>query len=34
LLKQAGVPNVRALIGGYNAWVAAGYPVVKGTNPR
>jgi len=27
---EGGVKNVRALKGGYNAWVAAGYGVVQG----
>jgi rhodanese-related sulfurtransferase len=34
MLEEAGVKNARALLGGYNAWVAAGYPTVKGAQPR
>jgi rhodanese-related sulfurtransferase len=34
LLEQAGVKNARAMLGGYNAWVGAGYAVVKGDQPR
>lgn len=29
-LMKAGLKNVQALKGGYNAWVAAGYGVVRG----
>jgi rhodanese-related sulfurtransferase len=34
MLKQAGIRDVRALLGGFGAWVAAGYPVVQGDQPR
>jgi rhodanese-related sulfurtransferase len=34
LLEEAGVKNVRALLGGYNAWLGSGYGVVKGDQPR
>ena len=30
LLKAAGLPNVRALVGGYEEWVKRGEPVEKG----
>jgi rhodanese-related sulfurtransferase len=30
MLKQKGIANVRALIGGYEAWVERGDPVVTG----
>jgi 3-mercaptopyruvate sulfurtransferase SseA len=31
MLKERGVKNVRALLGGWNEWVNDGNPVVKGT---
>jgi 3-mercaptopyruvate sulfurtransferase SseA len=31
MLKERGVKNVRALRGGWNDWVNAGNPIVKGT---
>jgi 3-mercaptopyruvate sulfurtransferase SseA len=31
---QAGVKDARALLGGYRAWVAAGYPVATGDQPK
>jgi rhodanese-related sulfurtransferase len=34
LLEQAGIKGARAMLGGYNAWLGAGYPVVKGDQPR
>lgn len=34
MLEQAGVKNARAMLGGYNAWVGAGYTVVKGDLPK
>ena len=30
MLKERGVKNVRALRGGWNEWVNAGNPIVKG----
>jgi 3-mercaptopyruvate sulfurtransferase SseA len=30
MLQARGVKNVRALRGGWNEWVAAGRPIVKG----
>ena len=30
MLKAVGVDNVRALVGGYEAWVTRGDPIVKG----
>jgi rhodanese-related sulfurtransferase len=33
MLAEAGVKNARALLGGYNAWVAAGYPLARGDQP-
>jgi len=30
MLKERGVPNVRALAGGWNEWVNDGNPVEKG----
>ena len=33
-LAKAGLKNVYALKGGYNAWVAAGYQVVQGDAAR
>ena len=30
LLEKAGIANVRALVGGYEEWVARGEPVEKG----
>jgi len=33
-LSQAGVKDVRALLGGLGAWAAAGYPVAKGDQAR
>jgi rhodanese-related sulfurtransferase len=30
ILRNAGIGNVLALIGGYEAWVERGDPVVKG----
>jgi 3-mercaptopyruvate sulfurtransferase SseA len=29
-----GIRGARALLGGYNAWVAAGHPVVQGPQPK
>jgi rhodanese-related sulfurtransferase len=34
MLEEAGVKNAKALLGGYNGWVAGGYPVVKGDLPK
>jgi rhodanese-related sulfurtransferase len=34
MLQEAGVGDVHALLGGFAAWVAAGYPVVKGEPPK
>jgi rhodanese-related sulfurtransferase len=34
ILKKAGIPNVLALVGGYEEWVKRGDPVVKGNSPR
>ena len=34
LLQQAGIKDARAMVGGYNAWLGAGYAVVKGDQPR
>jgi len=34
LLKQAGITNVKALIGGYEEWVERGEPVEKGEPVR
>ena len=34
ILKKAGIPNVLALVGGYEEWVKRGDPVVKGDSPR
>jgi rhodanese-related sulfurtransferase len=34
MLTKAGVPKVRALIGGYVEWARRGDPVVKGSSPR
>ena len=31
MLKERGVKNVRALRGGWNDWINAGNPIVKGT---
>jgi rhodanese-related sulfurtransferase len=33
-LKQAGVSDARALLGGYGAWLGQGYPVAEGDLPR
>jgi rhodanese-related sulfurtransferase len=30
ILKKAGIDNVLALVGGYEAWVERGDPIVKG----
>jgi 3-mercaptopyruvate sulfurtransferase SseA len=30
MLKAGGVKKAYALLGGYNAWVAAGYPIARG----
>ena len=30
MLKQRGVKNIRALVGGWNEWVKDGNPIVKG----
>jgi 3-mercaptopyruvate sulfurtransferase SseA len=30
LLKAAGIPNVRALVGGYEEWVRRGYAIETG----
>jgi rhodanese-related sulfurtransferase len=30
LLKEAGIPNVLALVGGYEEWVRRGEPVERG----
>jgi len=30
LLEKAGIPNVRALVGGYEEWVRRGEPVERG----
>jgi len=29
-LKEAGIPNVKALAGGWNQWIADGSPVAEG----
>jgi rhodanese-related sulfurtransferase len=34
MLDEAGVKNAKALLGGYNAWVNASYPLAKGDQPR
>jgi 3-mercaptopyruvate sulfurtransferase SseA len=34
MLDEMGVKGVRALLGGYGAWVSAGYPVAQGDQPR
>jgi 3-mercaptopyruvate sulfurtransferase SseA len=34
MLDEVGVKSARALLGGYNAWVASGYPVVKSDLPK
>jgi rhodanese-related sulfurtransferase len=34
ILKQAGITNVVALVGGYEDWLQRGDPIVKGPNPR
>jgi rhodanese-related sulfurtransferase len=34
MLDEVGVKNAKALLGGYNGWVAAGYAVVKGDLPK
>lgn len=34
MLDEAGVKNAKALLGGYNGWVANGYPVAKGDLPK
>jgi rhodanese-related sulfurtransferase len=34
MLDESGVKNAKALLGGYNGWVASGYPLVKGDLPR
>ena len=34
MLDEAGVKNAKALLGGYNGWVANAYPVVKGDLPK
>jgi 3-mercaptopyruvate sulfurtransferase SseA len=34
MLDEMGVKGARALLGGYGAWVSAGYPVAKGDQPR
>jgi rhodanese-related sulfurtransferase len=34
ILKKAGIPNVRALVGGYEEWFRRGEPVVKGDATR
>jgi 3-mercaptopyruvate sulfurtransferase SseA len=31
MLQARGVKNIRALRGGWNEWVKAGNPIVKGT---
>lgn len=33
MLGEAGIKNARALLGGYNAWVSASYPLTKGDQP-
>jgi len=33
MLKERGVRDVRALVGGWNQWIADGNKVVKGSNP-
>jgi rhodanese-related sulfurtransferase len=30
MLKEKGYTNVAAMLGGWNAWIAAGYPTEKG----
>jgi rhodanese-related sulfurtransferase len=34
LLGEQGIKDVKALLGGYAAWVDAGYPVAKGDEAR
>jgi 3-mercaptopyruvate sulfurtransferase SseA len=34
MLDEMGVKGVRALLGGYQGWVAAGYKVVQGDKPE
>ena len=34
MLAEAGVKSSRALTGGYNAWVGAGYKVTQGDAAR
>ena len=34
MLDEAGVKNAKALLGGWNAWVANGYTVTKGDLPK
>jgi len=33
-LRKSGVTNVYALIGGYEAWVKRGEPIVKGAEKK
>ena len=33
MLKERGVRNVRALVGGWNEWVKDGNKIVKGDRP-
>jgi 3-mercaptopyruvate sulfurtransferase SseA len=34
LLGEAGIKNVRALLGGWNAWLNASYPTARGDDPK
>ncbi len=34
ILQELGINNTSALLGGYNAWVSEGNPVVTGDKPR
>jgi rhodanese-related sulfurtransferase len=34
MLEEAGIKNAKALLGGYGAWTGAGYPIVKGDQPK
>lgn len=34
MLSAQGVKNVKALLGGWNDWVADGSPIVKGATPK
>jgi rhodanese-related sulfurtransferase len=34
VLRQLGVREAYAIIGGYEAWQARNYPIVSGENPK